>query len=223
MNEQAPNTRYIARKRRTLEDKRFVTGRGSFVQDIERPGMLHVAVLPCPYPRAQINNIEFSKALARRGVHAVLEGSELAAATNPLYCGLNTPGVKWRPLAHELSRYAGEWVAAVAADSRAIAEDAIELIEVDYTPTDPVIDPEEAYKPSSPQVHPEHGSNVLYDGQFIWGPVEDDFVAADRSLKFRARWHRSSTVPIETFGAVAEWDEGKGILNVWASIQMGYW
>jgi len=220
MNEQAPNTRYIARKRRTLEDKRFVTGRGSFVQDIERPGMLHVAVLPSPYPRAKINNIKFSKALAHPGVHAVLEGSELAAATNPLYCGLNTPGVKWRPLAHELSRYAGEWVAAVAADSRAIAEDAIELIEVDYTPTDPVIDPEEAYKSCSPQVHPEHGSNVLYDGHFTWGPVEDDFTAADRKLKFRARWHRSSTVPIETFGAVAEWDEGKGILNIWASIQM---
>jgi 2-furoyl-CoA dehydrogenase large subunit len=220
MNSQAPNTRYIARKRRTQEDKRFVTGRGLFVQDIERPGMLHVAVLPCPYPRAKINNIDFSAALALPGVHAVLEGAELAGATNSLFGGLKTPGVKWRPLAFEMSRYAGEWVAAVAADSRAIAEDAMELIEVDYTPTDPVIDPEEAYQPNSPQVHPEHGSNVLYDGEFTWGPVDDDFAAADHSLSFRARWHRSSTVPIETFGAVAEWDEGKGILDVWASIQM---
>jgi 2-furoyl-CoA dehydrogenase large subunit len=220
MNEPAPNTRYIARKRRTQEDKRFVTGRGVFVQDIERPGMLHVAVLPCPYPRAHINNIDVSAALALPGVHAVLDGAELASATNPLYGGLKTPGVKWRPLAFELSRYAGEWVAAVAADSRAIAEDAMELIQVDYTPTDPVIDPEEAYRSGSPQVHPEHGSNVLYDGEFTWGPVNDDFAAADHSLSFRARWHRSSTVPIETFGAVAEWDEGKGILDVWASIQM---
>ena len=220
MSEPAPNTRYIARKRRTQEDKRFVTGRGLFVQDIERPGMLDVAVLACPYPRAKINNIDFSAALAMPGVHAVLDGAELAGATNPLYGGLKTPGVKWRPLAFELSRYAGEWVAAVAADSRAIAEDAMELIEVDYTPTDPVIDPEEAYQLSSPQVHPEHGSNVLYDGAFTWGPVEEDFAAADHRLSFRARWHRSSTVPIETFGAVAEWDEGKGILDVWASIQM---
>ena len=220
MISQAPNTRYVARKRRTQEDKRFVTGRGVFVQDIERPGMLHVAALPCPYPRARINNIDFSAALAMPGVHAVLDGAELAAATNPLYGGLKTPGVKWRPLAFELSRYAGEWVAAVAADSRAIAEDAMELIEVDYPPTDPVIDPEEAYQAGSPQVHPEHGSNVLYDGEFTWGPVDDDFAAADHSLSFRARWHRSSTVPIETFGAVAEWDEGKGILDVWASIQM---
>ena len=220
MISQAPNTRYVARKRRTQEDKRFVTGRGVFVQDIERPGMLHVAALPCPYPRARINNIDFSAALAMPGVHAVLDGAELAAATNPLYGGLKTPGVKWRPLAFELSRYAGEWVAAVAADSRAIAEDAMELIEVDYTPTDPVIDPEEAYQAGSPQVHPEHGSNVLYDGEFTWGPVDDDFAAADHSLSFRARWHRSSTVPIETFGAVAEWDEGKGILDAWASIQM---
>ena len=220
MISQAPNTRYVARKRRTQEDKRFVTGRGVFVQDIERPGMLHVAALPCPYPRARINNIDFSAALAMPGVHAVLDGAELAAATNALYGGLKKPGVKWRPLAFELSRYAGEWVAAVAADSRAIAEDAMELIEVDYTPTDPVIDPEEAYQAGSPQVHPEHGSNVLYDGEFTWGPVDDDFAAADHSLSFRARWHRSSTVPIETFGAVAEWDEGKGILDVWASIQM---
>jgi 2-furoyl-CoA dehydrogenase large subunit len=220
MSDQAPNTRYIARKRRTQEDKRFVTGRGVFVQDIARPGMLHVAVLACPYPRAHIGKIDVRAALALPGVHAVLEGAELAAATKPLYGGLKTPGVKWRPLAFELSRYAGEWVAAVAADSRAIAEDAMELIAVDYTPTDPVIDPEDAYRAGSPQVHPEHGSNVLYDGEFSWGPVAEDFAAADQSLKFRARWHRSSTVPIETFGAVAEWDEGKGILDVWASIQM---
>ena len=169
MSEQAPNTRYIARKRRTQEDKRFVTGRGSFVADIERPGMLHIAVLPCPYPRAEINKIDAGAALAMPGVHAVLEGAELAEATKPLYGGLNTPGVKWRPLAFELSRYAGEWVAAVAADSRAIAEDAMELIQVDYTPTDPMIDPEDAYQPGSPMVHPEHGSNVLYDGAFTWG------------------------------------------------------
>ena len=220
MSDLAPNTRYIARKRRTQEDKRFVTGRGSFVADIERPGMLHIAVLPCPYPRAEINKIDTGAALAMPGVHAVLDGAELAEATKPLYGGLDTPGVKWRPLAFELSRYAGEWVAAVAADSRAIAEDAMELIQVDYTPTDPMIDPEDAYQPGSPMVHPEHGSNVLYDGAFTWGPVADDFAAADQSLRFRARWHRSSTVPIETFGAVAEWDEGKGILDVWASIQM---
>ncbi|NQV54749.1 MAG: xanthine dehydrogenase family protein [Rhodospirillales bacterium] len=220
MSEAAPNTHYISQKRRTKEDKRFVSGKGTYAQDVVRPGTLHLAVLPSPYPRAHIKSIDVSAALALPGVHAVLEGAELAGATNPLYGGLKTPGVKWRPLAHELTRYAGEWVAAIAADSRAIAEDAMELIEVDYDPTDAVIDPEEAYQDTSPNVHPEHGSNVLYDGAFTWGPVEDDFAAADRTLTFRARWHRSSTVPIETFGMTAEWDEGREILNIWASIQM---
>jgi len=214
------NLRYVSRKRTVREDKRFVTGKGKFVQDVALPGTLHVAVVQSPYPKAKILSIDASEALAMEGVHAVLTGDEIAANCDPIRFGLKLPEVKWYPLAVEQARYAGEWVCAVVADSPYIAEDAAELVDVDYEPLEPVIDPEEAFEETERLVHPGNGSNVLYHGHFHWGTVDEDFAAADETLKFRVRWGRSSTVPIETFGALARWDEGTEILDIWASIQM---
>ena len=137
-----PNYRYVSRKRRTKEDRRFITGRGKFVADVEVPGMKHVAVLPSPHPRANILGIDTSAAMALPGVHYVLTGDELAAETNSLFHGLDLPNVIWHPLAVGMTRYAGEWVAAVVADSRYIAEDAAELIEVDYESLPAAVDSE---------------------------------------------------------------------------------
>ncbi len=214
------NLRYVSRKRRVKEDKRFVSGTGNYVQDVEQTGCKHIAVLPSPYPKARIVSIDCEKASALDGVSAVVTGEELAAHTAPLYQALNLPNVVWRPLAHGMARYAGEWVVAVAAETIHIAEDALELIEVEYEPLEPILDPEEAMGADAPLVHPEHGSNILYQGVFTWGPVAEDFEAADHSLSFRARWGRSSCVPIETFGVLASWQEGTDTLDIWASIQM---
>src|SRR5579864_696113 len=212
--------RYIAKKRRPKEDRRFLAGAARFVADVALPGLLHVALVASPYPFARIRDINAKAALAMTGVRAVVTGAELAAATDAMMSGLDTPQVRRYALAHELARYAGEWVAAVVAESRAIAEDAAELVEVDYEPLPPVTDPERALSATSPAVHPAHGSNVLFRRKWIWGPVAQDFAAADHRLAFRARWHRSSTVPIETFGVVASWDHAQQMLDVWASIQM---
>jgi 2-furoyl-CoA dehydrogenase large subunit len=214
------NLLHISRKRRVKEDKRFVSGTGNYVQDQAPAGCKHVALLPSPYPRAHILSIDTAKAEALDGVQAVLTGEELAEHTEPIMQGLNLPNVVWRPLAHGMTRYAGEWVAAVVADSVHIAEDAVELIEVEYDPLPAIIDPEQAMAAEAPLVHPEHGSNVLFQGQFTWGPVTEDFAAADQRLSFRARWGRSAAVPIETFGVLASWHEGTETLNIWASIQM---
>ncbi len=214
------NYRYVARPRRTREGERFVTGTGTYVQDVQLPNTKHIAPMASPYPRARIVSIDASAALAMPGVHAVVTGADLARDTEPMFQGLDIPNVRWFPLAHGITRYAGEWVAAVCADSRALAEDAAEKIEVEYEPLEPVIDPEAALKDGAPLVHPDHGTNLLYSGRFVWGPVEDDFAAAQHTLKFRARWGRSATVPIETFGALASWNRGTKILDVWASIQM---
>ena len=92
--------------------------------------------------------------------------------------------------------------------------------QVEYEPLPHVIDVEEALDPASPQVHPEHGSNVLLDKTFVWGEVEQHFAEAPRQLSFRVTWGRSSTVPIETFGVLASWDPWHEMLDVWASIQM---
>ncbi|MBT6960458.1 MAG: xanthine dehydrogenase family protein molybdopterin-binding subunit, partial [Rhodospirillaceae bacterium] len=216
----AKEYRYITKKRRVTEDRRFITGRGNFAADYNLPGMLHVAMVTSPYACAEIKGINVEAALALPGVRYVLTGAELFENINPLLSGLDLPNVKRIPLAHERARYAGEWVAAVVAETRHIAEDAVELVEVDYNPIDFVIDPEEAMQPEAPLVHPQHGSNVLCDKTWVWGDVDGDFDAAPHSLAFRARWSRCSTIPIETFVVTAKWDEGKELLDVWASIQM---
>ena len=105
--------RFLASDRRVREDRRFVAGKGRFAADVALPGTRHVAVVTCPYPAARILGIDKRAALAMPGVHYVLDGRELAGATQPLAAGLDTPHVPRRPLAVDLARYAGEWVAAV--------------------------------------------------------------------------------------------------------------
>jgi 2-furoyl-CoA dehydrogenase large subunit len=120
----------------------------------------------------------------------------------------------------EVARYAGEWVAAVVADTRALAEDAAELVRVDYAPLPFVLDGEEAYAAGSPIVHADHGSNVLMDRTFVWGEVDKDFAESPHHLSLRLTWGRSSTVPLETFAVLATWDPWHEILDVYASVQM---
>src|SRR5712692_3920429 len=163
----APRFRYVSTDRRVREDRRFVVGKGRFAADIALPGTRHVALVTCPYPAARIVAIDKTEVLRLPGVHAVIDGRELAAATQPLIAGLDTPHVQRRPLAVDVARYTGEWVAAVVADSRALAEDAAELVRVDYERLPFVLDGEEAYAPGSPPVHAAHGSNVLLDRTFV--------------------------------------------------------
>jgi 2-furoyl-CoA dehydrogenase large subunit len=220
MSAPAKQFRFVSSDRRVREDRRFVVGKGRFAADIVLPGAKHVAIVTCPHAAARILRVDKAEALALPGVHYVLDGRELAAATSPLLAGLDTPNVPRRPLAVDVARYSGEWVAAVVADTRALAEDAAELVAVEYEPLPFVLDGEEAYAPSSPLVHEAHGSNVLLDRTFVWGEVEKDFAESPHRLAVKVKWGRSSTVPIETFGVVASWDPWREILDVYASIQM---
>jgi 3-oxo-Delta1-steroid hydratase/dehydrogenase large subunit len=212
--------RYIGKKRRTKEDPRFVSGRGCYVADVALPGVKHVALVASPHASARIVSIDGKSALAAPGVLDVLTGEEFCAGTDSLVTGVDAPRLTRFALANGVVRYAGEWVAAVVADTRAQAEDAAELVEVEYEPLPHVIDAERAMQPGAPLVHPSHGSNVILQKKFVWGPVEEAFAKAGHRLAFRATWGRSSTVPIETFGVAAQWNPGTGILDVWASIQM---
>jgi 2-furoyl-CoA dehydrogenase large subunit len=212
--------RFISTDRRVREDRRFVAGKGRFVADIQLPNTKHVALVTCPHAAARIVGIDKSAAMKMPGVHYILDGAELAAATLPLMTGLDTPNVPRRPLAHEIARYSGEWVAAVVADSRAQAEDAAEEVLIDYEPLPFVLDAEQALESNDILVHEAHGSNVLLDKTFTWGEVDKDFAASPRKLKLRVKWGRSSTVPIETFGVTASWDPWRDMLDVHASIQM---
>jgi 3-oxo-Delta1-steroid hydratase/dehydrogenase large subunit len=212
--------RFVSSDRRVREDRRFVAGKGKFVADVDLPNMKHVALVTCPHAAARIARIDKSAALKMPGVHYVLDGAELAQATLPLLAGLDTPNVPRRAMAHEVARYSGEWVAAVVADSRALAEDAAEAVEAAYEPLPFVLDAEKALQKDSPLVHTAHGSNVLLDKTFVWGEVDKDFAASPHKLSLRVKWARSSTVPIETFGVVVDWDPWRELLDVWASIQL---
>ena len=176
---------FVSTDRRVREDRRFVVGKGRFAADLALPSAKHVAVVTCPHPAARILAIDKTAALAMPGVHYVVDGRELAAATQPLLAGLDTPKVQRRPLAIDVARYAGEWVAAVVADTRALAEDAAELVRVDYQASPFVLDGEAAYAPGSPIVHADHGSNVLLDRTFVWGEVEKDFTESPHRLSLR--------------------------------------
>ena len=142
--------RFVATDRRVREDRRFVAGKGNFVADIDLPGTRHVALVTCPHPAARIKAIDKAAALKMPGVHYVLDGAELAQATDPLLAGLDTPNVPRRAMAAEIARYSGEWVAAVVADCRAQAEDAAEEINVDYEPLPFVLDAERALEEKQP-------------------------------------------------------------------------
>jgi CO/xanthine dehydrogenase Mo-binding subunit len=212
--------RFIGKPRRAVEHRRFVAGKGRYAADIDLPGMLHLALVASPYPAARIVEIKTRRAAAMPGVVEIITGAGIADETAPLISPLDTPEVKRWPLAHGQVRYAGEWVAAVVGESRALAEDAAEEIEVDYAPLEYVIDPEQAYLETSPPVYEAHGSNIVLERKFSWGPVDRHFADADHRLKYRCRWHRSATVPIETFVVAANWDPWTETLDVWASIQM---
>src|SRR3546814_8833569 len=82
------------------------------------------------------------------------------------------------------------------------------------------VDPEVAVTGHSTPVHQDHGSNVLFRKTWVWGDVDGEFAGAQHTIAYRARWNRNSTVPIETFGVVAQWSESNQLLDVWASIQM---
>lgn len=212
--------KYIGKKNKPVEDYRFVQGLGTYVADIKIDGMHHIALIPSPYAHAKIISIDTSDALKLPGVIATVTGKELAQHVKPLKQYLDIPGVHWYPLAVDYAKYAGEWVVAIVAESRYIAEDAAELVKIKYEPLPFVTDPEEAMKEDAPAVHPNHPKNVMWQRKFVWGEVERDFAEADDKIEFRCRWNRNSTVPLETFGVVTKWDEGREILDVWASIQM---
>ena len=212
--------RFISARRRVREDRRFVTGAGRFVADIRLAHTLHAAVVTSPHPAARIVSIDTRAALAGEGVADVLVGAGLPGLVDPVPNALDTPGVRCYPLAVDRVRYVGEWVAVVVAESRALAEDAAERVDVRYEPLPFVIDAEAALDAASPPVHPAHGSNLLYRRLFTWGPVADDFRAQPNRLSFEVGWGRSATVPVETFGVIARWDAGLDLLDIWASIQM---
>ena len=150
-----------------------------------------------------------------------MTGAQAAEQTGPLPCFSNPPVAQYC-IATDRVRHVGEAVAAVVAESRYIAEDAIDLIEVEYESLPVVVDPEQAITSSGDAVlHPERGpNNIALQRTLTFGTVDEDFAAADRVIRRKMRWPRSGGQPMETVGAVAAYDEGMGKFTIHTNISM---
>lgn len=211
--------RVIGKPFPVAEDLRYVQGRGRYIDDIDRPAMLHMAIASASVAHARLLHVETADARVAEGVIAVITGKELAERIEPVPQNLKLPDVLWYPLAVDKVRYAGEPVAAVLATSRALAEDAADLVWAEYDELAPVVDPLDAMKPGAAVLHDAVGSNVVWHDEFTWGDVDAAFAQADHTFEYRYRWNRNGGVPLETMGVVADFDRNRGVLQVWASHQ----
>ncbi|MBW2391682.1 MAG: xanthine dehydrogenase family protein molybdopterin-binding subunit, partial [Deltaproteobacteria bacterium] len=209
--------RWIGKGVERVEDRALVTGRARFVDDVALPGMLHCAILRSPFAHARITAIRSEQALKLPGVAAVVTGKEALEWTNP--SGAYPEGTGAYCMATDKAHYVGEPVAAVAASSRYVAEDALELIEVDYEPLTPVADVFAAMQPDSPKVIEELPGNVIFKKRLTWGEVDRAFAEADHVFTESFRWNRVGANPMETFGTVTEWCDLTGELTCHASVQ----
>jgi len=210
-----PDRKWVGKSIRRVEDPKFLLGRGGYIGDMTLPGMLHAAVLRSPMPHARIVSIDTSAAETAPGVHAVITGARAAELTDPLPdFGPNPAAHTWRCLALNKVRYVGEGVAVVVADDRYLAEDALALIDVEYEAIPPVVDALDALAADAPLVHDDLGSNCAYERSFDFGDVDGDFARADVVVSDHLRWRRSGGQPLETVGAVADFDHANGSVQI---------
>ena len=196
--------RYVGRAVKRVEDPGLLTGRTEFIDDVSRTGMLHCAILRSPIAHARITGMDVSEAAKLPGVVAIVTGEDAARWSFPAAAVPEGWGTHCLP--KDKVRFVGEPVAAVAATSRAIAEDALELIAVDYEPLEPVMDPLRAMSQGSPLVLEERGTNVMMQRLFTWGDVDAAFATADHVFSEKFRWNRLGANPIETYGCISEWN-----------------
>ncbi|MEM0442922.1 MAG: xanthine dehydrogenase family protein molybdopterin-binding subunit [Candidatus Caldarchaeum sp.] len=217
-----PEFRWIGKPVKRLEDPPLLTGRASFVEDLKLNGMLYAAVLRSPYPHARIKSIDFGKALKKPGVRAVLQPSDVLEKTKPIPPARQILSLNPQEycLAVGKARYFGEPVAAVAADSQAVALDAVDEVQVEYEVLEAVSDPHRAMQDNSNLVYEPFGTNLAAHFHERWGDVEGAFSLADRVLDMEFRLHSYTITPLETIGVVSSFDDLRKTLTVWANVQM---
>ncbi len=213
-------TRYAGTRVPRVEDNRLLTGRGTFVDDIVRPGMLHACFVRSPFAHAKINGIDPGPALELPGVRAVFTAADLNPEVKEAWhavAGKDIPDTPRPPLAEGQAKFVGDPVALVVADSRYIAEDAIELVQVDYEPLPAIADFTRAVN-SDVVVHEAYPDNVA-GGMGGAPPDEQAFSSAATVAEAHVYQQIYAPVPMETRGMVVEWEASSGELTVWASTQ----
>ena len=204
------------------EDGRLVRGEGLYFDDRMRSDAGFVALVRSPYAHARIKRIDVTKALAIDGVYGTLTGEEVAALTDP-YFQLQLPPsneIKDYCMAVGKARYMGEPVAAVVAKTRDLARDAADLVEVEYEELPANVDGRRALDPDTAVLHPDAGTNLVWEGSFDWGDVDGAFAAADHVIAIdELHFHRFSSTPLETCGARVEYERATGQWHLYCNHQ----
>ena len=205
----AATGRWVGSSPRRVEDEALLRGRGRFIDDLAPvPGAMDAALVRSPFAHARISRIDVSAALGSPGVVAVLTGADLAAVGRPLGAVIRGT-TEHHAVAVDVVRYAGEPVAVVVARDRYLAEDAAELVEVDYDPLEVVLDPLEAVA----------AGLVVSDRSFSYGDPDAALAAAHTVVRGRFPFGRWIATPVECFGVIADWDHAADSLTVWANFQ----
>ncbi len=204
------------------EDPRLITGLGKFVDDLKLPALAYVAILRSPYAHARIKKLDVSKAKETPGVVCTMTGAEVVKLTDPFLQISPSPANKLKDycLAVDKVHFVGEPVAAVVGETRAIAEDALEEIQVEYEELPCVTDALKSLEPSAPLVHEVVGSNLVFHGKWDYGDVDGAIKNAYKVVKAKIHFHRFSSTPIENNGAVANYDRATGFLTIYCNNQM---
>jgi carbon-monoxide dehydrogenase large subunit len=209
---------------RRKEDPRLITGTATYTDDLVLPGMVYVSYLRSPYAHAKIKKINTQKAKALKGVVAIVTGEDLKDAVKPIPCAWQIPNAdlkipEYPPIAVDTVHYTGDIVAAVAAEDKYIAADAVELIEVDYEPLPAIVEMEKAVKSGSPQIHSNVPNNVCFDWKLAGGDVKKAFDEADVVVKQKIINQRLIPNAMEMRGALAQYNFATGELTIWMTSQ----
>jgi carbon-monoxide dehydrogenase large subunit len=206
------------------EDDRLLRGDGRFTDDVEPARVLHMAIGRCPYPHARVVRVDASRAWELEGVEHVLVGADVRKLTEPLTVLRPVPGAPSLPyyaLAQDVATHEGQPVVSVVAGSRHVAEDALELIEIDYEPLPHVSDVLAALEPDAPVLHPSVlDGNLLAANSDGSGDPEARMREAHTVVEGRFRINRVTALPMETRAVVAEWRPGARELTVHLSTQV---
>lgn len=217
-----PNS-YIGRSVPRPNARKLLQGRGTFIDDIRLPRMLHLAFHRSPLAHAEIVAIDTAEAAALPGVVRIITMADLEGYCTPWVGVLaHLKGIKsppQYPLAKDRVRFQGEPVVAVAATSRAIAEDAAALIRVEYRELEPVTDMERALDKATPVIHPELGDNLCFERVLDVGEVDKAFKEAAAVVEETFIFGRHTGVTLEPRSIIADFSPGDGVLTLYMSVQ----
>ena len=206
------------------EDEPLLRGLGAFTADIEEPaGTLHAVFVMSTRAHARIVGIDVADAVKAEGVIAVYTGPDLVGRIKPITADISQPGyqpVSRRVLPTDRVRFVGEAVAVVIAESRYLAEDAAELVQVDYEELEPVIDVDQAVRPDAPTLHEATSSNVVFQATYKSAHFDAVFASAEHVVRDTFQSHRLAAVAIETRGCLAVYQRRNDSLTLWTSTQI---